>query len=141
MINATIVGRITKDLQVRTVMIGDKATPVLNFTLACDDGNRVDKDGKRIGTEFIRVTAWRGAADAIAKYCYKGRAMAVAGAIHLGKYADQQNGGLHYNLTVPSPTMFEFLGANNEVEKKVANDIPEEVENGTVDPLETPWDD
>lgn len=110
MINATVIGRMTKDPALRIVDINGVQTPVLNFTLACDDGFRKDESGKKLDTEFIRVTAWRGAAEAIAKYCGKGRALGVKGAIHLGKYVDKTTNEVRYNLEIPRPDGFEFLG-------------------------------
>lgn len=130
MINATVIGRMTKEPNLRTVNINGVQTPVLNFTLACDDGFRKDESGKKLDTEFIRVTAWRGAAEAIAKYCDKGRSLGVKGAIHLGNYRDKQTGEIRYNLEIPRPEGFEFLGAAPV----------ERVDNDPVDE-ELPWAD
>lgn len=135
--NTTIVGRLTKDPVLKTVNVGGVQTPVLNFWLAVDDGQKKDQNGNKIGVEFFRCTAWRGAAEAIAKYRTKGSAMAVAGAVHLDKFADQQNGGFRWYLGIPKPYAFEFVGSNGETTERVMNDIPaEEVE---IPMEETPW--
>jgi len=123
--NITVIGRITKTPNLRSVKIEGVDTPVLNFTLAVDDGFRRDKNGKKLDTEFFRVTAWRGAAKAIAENCDKGREMAVKGAVHLEKYT--VDGETVYYMAIPRPDGFEFCG------KKVANDAE-----GTEDE-ELPW--
>ena len=131
MINATVIGRMTKEPNLRTVNINGVQTPVLNFTLACDDGFKKDDNGKKVDTEFIRVTAWRGAAEAIAKYCGKGRSLGVKGAIHLGKYLDKQTNEVRYNLEIPRPEGFEFLGS---APVEHVDNTPEDVE-------DLPWAD
>jgi len=121
MINATIIGRITKELNLRKVPINGTDTPVLNFTVAADDGFRKDKDGNKVDTEFFRVTAWRGAAESIAKYCGKGREIAVKGAVHLEYYTGKDGQKVAY-LSIPRPEGFEFCG------QKTVNEAPAEVE-------------
>ena len=122
--NLTVIGRMTKDPNLRKVPVNGKETPVLNFTVAVDDGFRTDENGKKLDTEFFRVTAWRGAAEAIAKNCPKGREIAIKGAVHLGHY-DGDNGTV-WHLSIPRPDGFEFCG------KKIANEARDTDE-------ETPW--
>lgn len=143
-ITTVITGRMTADPTLRTVKIQDadgsaRESKVLDFYLACDDGYKRDKDGNKIGTEFFRVTAWGGAAEAIAKYGSKGRIMTVTGASHLRNFVS--NGTVRYFMAIPNPWYFEFLGSNGDVEKRVANEAPEGAEETDVtgDP-ETPWD-
>ena len=143
-ITTVITGRMTADPTLRTVKIADsdgavRDTKVLDFYLACDDGFRTDENGKKIGTEFFRVTAWRGAAEVIAKNGYKGRQMTVTGASHLKNYT---SGGMtRFYMAIPSPWYFELLGAKGEPEQVVANDAPVNAPETDVtgDP-ETPWD-
>jgi single-stranded DNA-binding protein len=105
----------------------------LHFTLACDDGFRKDEEGKKTDTEFFRVTAWRGAAEAIAKYGFKGRTMTVTGAVHLKNYTSSNT--TRYYMGIPNPWYFEFLGSNNKTEKAVPNDAPDDAPEA-----ECPWD-
>lgn len=143
-ITTVITGRMTADPTLRTVKIADadgtaRDTKVLDFYLACDDGFRVDANGKKIGTEFFRVTAWRGAAEAIAKNGRKGRQMTVTGASHLQNYSS--NGMTRYFMAIPKPWYFEFLGSKGETEQVVANDVPENApETDVTGDIETPWD-
>ena len=123
--NLTIIGRITKKPNLRKVPVNGEDTSVLNFTVAVDDGFRKDENGKKVDTEFFRVTAWRGAAESIAKNCDKGREIAIKGAVHLDSY-DGETGKVYY-LAIPRPDGFEFCGT------KVVNDAA-----GTEE-TELPW--
>lgn len=124
--NLSIYGRITKELNLRTVTYKGVETKVLNFTVAADDGNRKDKDGNKVDTEFFRVTAWRGAAEAIAKYCTKGREICICGPVHLDKYT--KDGKEVPYMGIPRPWYFEFGG------KHVDNEVKPDDE-------ELPWTD
>ena len=72
--NCTFIGRMTKDPVKKIVPINGVETSVLNFYIAVDDGF-----GDYKKTDFIHVTAWRGAADAIAQYMTKGSEIAIKG--------------------------------------------------------------
>ena len=126
--NLTIIGNVTKDTNLRTVVYNGVKTPVLNFTVAVNDGYRKDKDGNTIGVEFFRVAAWRGAATTLAKYLHKGRQIGISGAVHLGNYKDPNTKERVYQLEIPKVAMFELLGEKDETEKKVMNDMPEGAE-------------
>jgi single-strand DNA-binding protein len=118
--NCTFIGRITKDPILRKVPVGGVETSVLNFYMAVDDGF-----GEYQKTDFIHVTAWRGAADTIAKYMTKGREIAVKGAVHLENYNTKNAEGKEEAracLSIPRPEGFEFLG------RKVANDTPDDAD-------------
>ena len=81
--NAVIMGRITKDLELRKA--GDHK--VANFTVAVDR-NFVDEDGER-QADFIRCVAWNGTAEFIKKYFSKGSLIALTGWIQTGSYEDE----------------------------------------------------
>lgn len=137
--NLTIIGRLTADPKVRTVDVGGTPTLVTNFWIAVDDGHKKDANGNKIGTEFFRITAWRGAAESIGKYRSKGSYMAVAGAVHLYSFVDTKHDNQQvWRMAVPRPTMFEFVGPNGETEKVIANDIPDEVAATPVAPSGSP---
>lgn len=120
--NCTFIGRMTKDPIVRKVPVGGVETSVLNFYIAVDDGT-----GEYKKTDFIHVTAWRGAADAIGKYMVKGREIAVKGAVHMESYKDKETGETRYTLAMPRPDGFEFLGRkvnNEQADTDPTEDLP-----------------
>ena len=79
--NATIMGRLTADPELRKV--GNDST-VTSFTVAVDR-NWTDEEGNR-QADFIRCTAWNGCAEFICKYFGKGRMIALTGWIQTGSY-------------------------------------------------------
>ena len=110
--SCTFIGRMTKDPVKKIVPINGVETSVLNFYIAVDDGFC---DYKK--SDFFHVTAWRGAADAIAQYMTKGREIAIKGAVHLESY--EKDGEKRTTLAMPRPEGFEFLG------RKVQNEVTE----------------
>ena len=76
---AIILGRITKDIEVKRTQ-NDKI--YTKFTLA------VNRRGKDAGTDFISCMAWEKTAELLEKYCKKGAQVCVAGRIQTGSYDD-----------------------------------------------------
>ena len=80
----TIMGRITKDIELRQTGSG---VPVTTFSVAVDRDYQ-PKDGDKIA-DFISVTAWRGLAEFCSKYLGKGRQVVVTGTLQSDKYTDK----------------------------------------------------
>lgn len=139
-ITTVITGRMTKDPELRTVKCDGQDTHVIDFYLACDDGFKTNDKGEKENTEFFRVTAWRGAADAIAKWGTKGRTLTVTGASHLRSF--NKDGRVTYYMAIPRPWYFEFIGSSGKTEAVVPNDAPanapETVPSNPWDELENP---
>ena len=85
--NVSIVGRITKDPEVR--MIGSEGTAVCNFTVAVNRPFK-DENGDNIA-DFIQCQAWKKQAEFMGNYIVKGQLIAITGSIHTRTYekADQ----------------------------------------------------
>jgi len=84
-LNKTVlIGRLTKDPEVRTTSSGTKTA---SFTLAVDR-NFKNSDGER-EADFIPIVTWRGAADLTEKYLTKGKQVAVSGRIQTRSYEDK----------------------------------------------------
>ena len=79
--NVMIIGRITKDLELRTTS-NDKS--VCEFTLA------VNRKGIE-GTDYITCIVWNKSAENLVKYQGKGSLIAVAGSLRVEKYQDKEN--------------------------------------------------
>lgn len=80
-----IMGRITKDLELRQTNSGVSVT---SFTLAVDRDYR-PQDGEK-QTDFIDVTAWRNTAEFAAKYLGKGRLAVVSGSLQFNEWKDKE---------------------------------------------------
>ena len=66
-----LVGRITKDIEVRKTPSNKS---VANFTMAVDDSH-----GENKKAQFINCVAWEKSAETIAKYVHKGDMFAITG--------------------------------------------------------------
>lgn len=125
MINCIIAGRMTKNPELRKVTINGVETSVLDFTVAADNGFRRDEQGnKKNLPQFFRVTAWRGAAESIAKYGSKGREITVTGAVELLKYTDPNTQKDVYYLGIRRMEQFEFHGGATQSSASVDNVPP-----------------
>ena len=101
-----LVGRLTKDPELRTTASGISQS---RFTLAVNR-RTAGADGQR-EADFINCVAWRGTAEAIAKYLTKGRELAVEGRIQTGSY-DAQDGTKRYTTDVVVDN-FTFIGSGS----------------------------
>ena len=78
-----LMGRMTRDPQIRTISAQSGDMSVVNFTIA------VDRTGKDKGADFISCKAFGKTADAIATYFHKGQRIAVQGGIQTGSYTNK----------------------------------------------------
>ena len=79
-----IMGRITKDLELRKTLGG---TSVTTFTVAVDRDFTPKGEDKQ--TDFITVVAWRQTAEFVCKYFGKGRMIVVEGSLQSRKWTDK----------------------------------------------------
>lgn len=100
-----LIGRITKDLELRQTATGIASC---NFSLAVSK-NFKNKDGV-VEADFINIVTWRRTAELVAKYCSKGSQIAVEGRIQTRSY-DAQDGTKRYVTEVVADSV-EFVGSN-----------------------------
>lgn len=103
----TIIGNLTRDPELRHTQNG---TPVVEFTIA---SNRIWKNSKNEEikekkTTFINCTAWKGAAETIAKYVKVGHRFGVTGYLDQDNWDDKDTGAKRtkHFITVEK---FQFL--------------------------------
>ena len=101
---AIIIGRLTRDPEMRTTTSGINST---TFTVAVSR-NYTGPNGER-ETDFLNCVAWRKQAENIAKYCTKGTQVAVEGRIQTRSY-DAQDGTKRYVTEIIADNV-TFLGA------------------------------
>lgn len=121
-----IVGNLTSDPELRTTQQG---VSVCTFGVAV---NRRRSDG----TDFFRVSAWRGLGENCAKYLAKGRKVAVTGAVSVSTYK-ASNGEARANLEVNADDV-EFLTPKGEAQEQSKPKAPEGFVEVTGEEL--PWD-
>lgn len=100
--HVTLIGRLTKDPEVRYTQSG---TPVGTFTLAVD--RRVAKD-KPKEADFIPCVVWGKTAEVVGNWCKKGKQIAVEGRIQVRSY-DAKDGSKRY-VTEVIVSELELLG-------------------------------
>lgn len=88
-----LIGRLTKDPEI----YGNKDKKVAKYTLAVDRAYK-NEDGER-DADFIRCTAFGGAAEFVEIYLEKGVKVGVTGRIQTGKYEDE-DGNTKYTTDV-----------------------------------------
>ncbi len=103
---AIIIGRLTRDPEMRTTGSGINST---SFTVAVSR-NYANQNGER-ETDFINCVAWRKQAENISKYCTKGTQVAVEGRIQTRSY-DAQDGTKRYVTEIIADNV-TFLGRSN----------------------------
>lgn len=106
--NVTLVGRLTKDPELRYV--GEKNSPVTNFILAVDRDYKSSKGERE--TDFINIEVWGKQAEILCEYMTKGRMIGIEGKIKVDKY-ENENGENRY-ITRVRATSFKFLDYKNK---------------------------
>ena len=136
-----LIGRLTKDPELRTIANGSATT---SFTVAV---NRTftNQNGER-EADFINCVAWRKQAENIAKYCSKGSQVAVEGRLQTRSY-DAQDGTKRYVTEVIADSV-TFLGSkgnsstnNFAVDNSVSDQAPALSDITTTDISEDPFKD
>lgn len=106
---AILIGRLTRDPEIRSTSAGTATT---SFTLAVTR-TYVNQNGER-EADFINCVAWRKQAENIAKYCSKGSQVAVEGRIQTRSY-DAQDGTKRYITEIIADNV-TFLGSKGNSE-------------------------
>lgn len=101
----TLIGRITKDLQIEAV----SSYKVLKFTIAVNNGKDRDAD-------FINCQAWNKTAELIAQYFSKGSRIGVMGRMSTSKY-DNKEGKTVYQTYV-TVNSIEFIDEKKKEQPK-----------------------
>lgn len=106
-----LVGRITKDPEVRTVNGG---ISVCQFTIAVNRKFQ-NPQGER-KADFINCVAWRQSAELLGKYIHKGNQIGVEGSIQTRSYQNQQGQPVYVTeVAVESISFLEPKGNTQSV--------------------------
>ncbi|MFD0826515.1 single-stranded DNA-binding protein [Neobacillus sp. M.A.Huq-85] len=128
MINqVTLVGRLTKDPELKTTTDG---TPVTQVTLAVSRNFR-NHNGE-IEADFVLCTLWRKAAENTAQYCRKGSVVGVTGRLHTRNYEKE---GKRVYITEVVGEQIRFLGAKPHAENPSPSPSPSPVPSQTQSPI------
>lgn len=105
--NAHLIGRLTKDVELRTTQSGKT---VASFTLAV---NRpfAKKDSGQQTADFFRCQAWERTADVLHQYTHKGSQIGVTGRLQNRSYENQQ--GQNVEITEVVVESMDLLDSRN----------------------------
>ncbi len=103
--NVVLVGRLTRDPELRTTPNGIATCQISLAVNGIPNAN-----GERT-TDFINIVVWRRQAENVAKYCSKGSQVGVVGRIHTRSY--EANDGSKRYVTEVVADNITFLGSNN----------------------------
>ena len=106
--NVQIIGRLTKDVDIRYVNTANGQMAIARFTIAID---RAPKPDGSKDADFISCQAWGKRAETIQQHFGKGSRIAVTGSIRTGSYQNQQ-GATVYTTDV-EVNGFDFLDSKN----------------------------
>ena len=82
--NITILGTITKDIELKETESGVKYT---RFSIAVN--RKFKNENGDYDTDFFNIVAWRGTAEFINNYFDKGKRIAISGRLQTNKYTDK----------------------------------------------------
>lgn len=91
-----LLGRLTKDIELKEFGKGKEKGYVTRFSVAVRDG--VDADGEQL-TQFINCVAWNKSAQLLADYVHKGDQVALEGRITQNDY-ETEDGEKRYSFQV-----------------------------------------
>lgn len=126
--NVSLVGRITKDPELRTIASGNITTTI---TVAVN--RRFTNQAGEREADFISVVLWNKQAENCAKYCKKGTLVGVTGRIQTRNY-DAQDGTKRYVTEVVADNV-TFLSNKGDNNGTVPNGAPDN--NIEQSPIET----
>lgn len=115
--NVVLIGRITKDLELRTTTTGNS---VLSFTLAVN--RDFVKDGQQ-DADFIQCQAWNKTAELMNEYLHKGSMIAVQGRLSVREYQDK-NGDKKWSTEVVVNSV-QFLEPKQQGQSKPRQEVKE----------------
>lgn len=110
-----LIGNLTRDPELSETNSG---VAVCRFSIAVNR-RRTSAEAEQ-QTDFFNVTAWRGLADTISRFCKKGNKIAVTGQIQIRTYEDRE-GAKRTSVDVVAEEV-EFLSPKSNDEARTAEE-------------------
>ena len=109
--NVQLIGRLTKDVELRYFQNAQGQQAVARFTVAVD---RMPKQDGTHETDFISCTCFGRRAEVISQYFQKGSKIGLVGRIRAGSYQNQQGATVY--TTEVEVTDIDFIDPKNTVQ-------------------------
>ena len=110
--NVSLIGRLTKDVELKEFGKGKDAGSVTRITLAVRDGKTAEGEER---TQFISCTLWNRSAEIAAEFCKKGDQVAVTGRLVNNNY--ERDGETVYQMEVVASSI-ELIGGRRSSEEQ-----------------------
>ena len=128
--NVSIVGRLTKDVELR-YSTGEKTTAFAKFTVAVNRKFK-NKDGN-YNADFINCSAIGSTAEFVGKYFTKGMAIGLTGEIRTGSYINKEGAKVYTTEVVADKV--EFVESKGNKANTANNDLAQ-MENDIFQPVD-----
>lgn len=109
--NVSLIGRLTKDVELRYSSSG---VAVAKFTLAVNRAFK--KDGEQ-EADFIRVTTFKKTAENTANFCKKGSLVGIVGQIQTGSYDDKDGKKVYTTEVLANSVQFLDTRSQNDTQQ------------------------
>lgn len=116
--NVCLVGRLTRDPELRTTSSG---IANCRFSIAVD--GRPGQNGEP-HTDFINIVVWRNQAENVSKYCTKGSMVGITGRIQTGSY-QASDGSTRYTTDVVADNVRFLSSRNSSGSSEYADNVPD----------------
>lgn len=120
-----LMGRLTKDPDVRYAKNGDSQLAIAKWTLA------VDRKSKNKETDFIRCVAFGKQAEFAEKYLNQGIKIVVTGRIQTGSYTNKQGDKVYTTDVVVEEQEFAE-NKKTETEQKPTMEVPDNIDDSNL---------
>lgn len=128
----TLIGRLTKDPELRYTGGSNKAVADINLAV-----NRIYKRDGQPDADFFKVTVWGNQAENADKYLAKGSMIAVTGRIENNNYEDK-NGVKHYGNVIQAERI-EYLSQSKDKADDYSSGVVVEDDFPMIDDDEVPF--
>lgn len=113
--NVVLVGRLTKDVELRKTQNGKS---VVSYTLAV---NRQFKQEGQPDADFINCVAWNKTADLMEQYLHKGSLVGVEGRIQTRSYQDNTGKNVYVTEVLTESVQFLEPKSNGQTQNSYGN--------------------
>ena len=117
--NVVLMGRVTRDPDIRYSNQGDQQMAIARFTLAVD--RRFKRDGSDQNADFISCVAFGKTAEFVEKYVNKGTKLVLSGRIQTGSYTNKDGQKVYTTDIVAENVEFAESKANADANPNVGN--------------------
>lgn len=124
-----LVGRLTRDPEIRYSQNAEETIAVARFTLAVDRrGSHNNHNNEQQTADFVRCVAFRKRAEFVEKYLYQGTKIIILGSLRIDNYTNKDGQKVYYSQVIIDNIEFAE-GKKSDMEIKRNLSMTDEVDN------------